>query len=527
MPTEQYAHAPEILEHCQRIGKQYGLYDNALFHTEVTGLEWDEAREPVDRPDQPGRRVHRAVRRHGHRAAARAEAARHPRHRDVQRPLVPHQPVGLRLHRRRPGRRADGPASPTSASRSSAPARPRCSASRTWPRACRELFVFQRTPSSVDVRGQPADGSGLVRRGRDARLAGPLAGQLRRQHVRRRAARRGPGQRRLDRPGQADPRQAVGAALEPGRASQDLLADFENADHEKMSEIRARVDAIVEDPATAARAQGLVPAAVQAAVLPRRVPAAPSTCRRCTWSTPTAREWSGSPPAGVVAAGVEYPVDCIIYASGFEVGTEPTRRYGFDLTGRDGVRLSEYWSDGMRSMHGIHVHGFPNAFLVQLGQGANFVANVPHNLTDAAKTVAAIVGHMTRRRLRPRSRSARRPRTPGSSSWRRIRSWRRSWPTARPATTTTRVRARARTRCWSGYSAGAPAYFRYIEPVAQVRRVRGPGVQPDRPIRLRASSASRARSPTRSAADRTSVMRSIAWLAQAGTGGRSPRLTAS
>ena len=37
-PTEKYAHAPEILEQCQRIGTQFGLYDNALFHTEVTGL---------------------------------------------------------------------------------------------------------------------------------------------------------------------------------------------------------------------------------------------------------------------------------------------------------------------------------------------------------------------------------------------------------------------------------------------------------------------------------------------------------
>src|SRR5579864_7011082 len=42
MPSEKYAHAPEILEHCQRIGKQFGLYDNALFHTEVTSLEWLE-----------------------------------------------------------------------------------------------------------------------------------------------------------------------------------------------------------------------------------------------------------------------------------------------------------------------------------------------------------------------------------------------------------------------------------------------------------------------------------------------------
>ena len=44
MPTEKYAHAPEILEHCQRIGKHYGLYDNALFHTEVTDLRWDDKR---------------------------------------------------------------------------------------------------------------------------------------------------------------------------------------------------------------------------------------------------------------------------------------------------------------------------------------------------------------------------------------------------------------------------------------------------------------------------------------------------
>ena len=91
---------------------------------------------------------------------------------------------------------------------------------------------------------------------------------------------------------------------------------------------------------------------------------------------------------------MEYPVDCIIYASGFEVGTETTRRYGFDMTGRDGSRLSDYWSGGMRSMHGVHVHGFPNAFHVQLWQGGNVIANVPHNLTDSAKTVAAIVSYM-------------------------------------------------------------------------------------------------------------------------------------
>ena len=42
-PSEKYAHGPELYEHCQRIGRQFGLYDKALFHTEVTALEWDDA----------------------------------------------------------------------------------------------------------------------------------------------------------------------------------------------------------------------------------------------------------------------------------------------------------------------------------------------------------------------------------------------------------------------------------------------------------------------------------------------------
>ena len=94
---------------------------------------------------------------------------------------------------------------------------------------------------------------------------------------------------------------------------------------------------------------------------------------------------------GVVVAGVEYEIDCIIYASGFEVGTPFKRRAGFDLTGRGGLKLSEAWAEGMRSKHGVHVHGFPNAFFVQPTQGANLISNVPHNLTEAGKTIAAIV----------------------------------------------------------------------------------------------------------------------------------------
>src|SRR5205085_5516259 len=96
---------------------------------------------------------------------------------------------------------------------------------------------------------------------------------------------------------------------------------------------------------------------------------------------------------GVVANGVEYPVDCIIYASGFEVGTPFTERSGYDPKGRGGVRLSEYWANGMRTKHGTHVHNFPNLFINQMTQGANLISNVPHNLTEAGKTIAITIKH--------------------------------------------------------------------------------------------------------------------------------------
>jgi cyclohexanone monooxygenase len=96
---------------------------------------------------------------------------------------------------------------------------------------------------------------------------------------------------------------------------------------------------------------------------------------------------------GVVAAGRLYPLDCIVFASGFEVGTPYARRAGFEVTGRDGVTLSSHWASGMRTLHGIHVRSFPNLFFVQPTQGANLISNVPHNITDSALTIASVVGH--------------------------------------------------------------------------------------------------------------------------------------
>jgi cyclohexanone monooxygenase len=171
-----------------------------------------------------------------------------------------------------------------------------------------------------------------------------------------------------------------------------MQAAMEDADFEKMEEIRARVDAVVSDPATA---EGLKAWYRQLCKRPcfhddyLDAYNQPRTHLVHTDGQGVERITA----TGVVANGREYEVDCIIYASGFEVGTEYTRRAGYDVTGRDGVRLSERWSDGMRTLHGTHVHGFPNLFVVQPTQGANLISNVPHNLTESGRTIAAIVRH--------------------------------------------------------------------------------------------------------------------------------------
>ena len=72
---------------------------------------------------------------------------------------------------------------------------------------------------------------------------------------------------------------------------------------------------------------------------------------------------------GAWVGGEHHPLDVLVIASGFEVGTSHARRSGYDVRGRDGVLLSEKWSEGMRSLHGIHAHGFPNLFIIGFAQG--------------------------------------------------------------------------------------------------------------------------------------------------------------
>ena len=393
MPTELYVHAPEILEHCRRIGKQFGLYENALFHTRVTGLEWDDAAARwivrTDRGDEF--------------TAQFVGWGTGPLH-VAKLPGIPgiDSFAGHAFHTSRwdyayTGGDPEGAPMDRLGGKRVAIIGTGATSVQCVPHlagACGELFVFQRTPSSVDTRGNKP---------MDPQWFGQTATQGWQQRwLENFVANMTPGEwpaEDLVNDGWTDlSKRMRGRVLELSSGNvttEQLMREIETADFEKMSEIRARVTEIVADPKVADNLKAWY----------RQL------CKRpcfhdeflAAFNEPTVHliDTDGQGVeritlAGVVAGGVEYPVDCVIYASGFEVGTPPTRRTGFDVTGRDGVRLSQYWADGMRTLHGIHVAGFPNAFVVQLSQGANFVANVPHNLTDSARTVAAVVAHAIR-----------------------------------------------------------------------------------------------------------------------------------
>jgi cation diffusion facilitator CzcD-associated flavoprotein CzcO len=389
MPSEKYAHAPEILAHCQNIGRTFGLYDNALFHTEVEDLEWDDAKKvwiistnrgdrftaqflgmgtgPLHVPKLPGIPGIEDFKGHSFHTSRWDYA------------YTGGDPNGALMEKLKDKRVAIIGTGATSVQ-----AVPHLA------RACKELYVFQRTPSSIDVRANhPIDPKWFAEIATEGWQQRWLENFTANQTM-------GSAEEDLVQDGWTDLSRRIRAkmaTLPPEKMNpQGMLAAYEDSDLEKMEEIRARVDTIVKDKATAEKLKAWYN----------------QLCKRpCfhdsylqAFNTPGTHliDTDGKgvekiTEKGLVVAGAEYEVDCIIYASGFEVGTPFERRAGFNPKGRGGLRLSDYWAGGMRTKHGTHVHNFPNLFIVQPTQGANLISNVPHNLTESGKTIAVIVKH--------------------------------------------------------------------------------------------------------------------------------------
>ena len=179
---------------------------------------------------------------------------------------------------------------------------------------------------------------------------------------------------------------------------EDINKKVEIVDFQKMEKVRARADALVKDPKTA---ESLKPYYRQ-------------LCKRPCFHDEYLQAFNNDnvelidtdgqgvkelSAEGIIHDGKEYKVDCIIFASGFEVGTDYSRRCGYQVSGIDGITLSEKWKDGLATFHGIHSKGFPNSFFYGPGQGP-MTANFTHSLDEQSAHVAYILKQLDKKNMK-------------------------------------------------------------------------------------------------------------------------------
>jgi cyclohexanone monooxygenase len=382
IPSEKYAKAPEILAHCQRIGRQYDLYRDALFQTQITELRWDGeaaawivstdrgdrfrskfvcmANGPLNRPKLPGVPGIELYRGHSfHTSRWDYEYTGGDSYGNLE---------GLRD--KRVGIIGTGATAVQCV--------PHVGAS------AKHLYVFQRTPSSIDVRAN---------RPTDPEWAGSLkpGWQKERQENFSTITAGGIVDEDLVSDGWTEIIGKLGVLMRRAGRDPDVAGLLETADFQKMEEIRARAAEIVADPNTA---EALKPYYRQFC---KRPCFHDEYLQTYNLANVTLVDTQGKgveriTEKGIVANGVEYEVDCIIFASGFEVGTPLERRAGYEVYGRGGRSLSEKWRDGVSTLFGMQTRDFPNCFIIGLSQ-VGTGANITHVLDTQGRHVSYIIRH--------------------------------------------------------------------------------------------------------------------------------------
>jgi cyclohexanone monooxygenase len=399
MPSKKFADGAEIFQHCRNMGKHFGLYDGALFSTQVRELHWDDSakrwRISTDRGDQIAARF-----------VVMAQGS-------YNRPKLPGIP-GIQEYREAGGhvfhsarwdydytggdanggldKLADKRVALVGTGATGIQLVPHLG------RDAKELFVFQRTPSSVDERANtPTDPDWAAalqpgwqeERKRNFHNWSPFVGvvfgepdlvcdfwtELGRNLTARIA-------------GSADP---TAVTIEQ------IMAFREEEDYKIMERLRRRIEAIVDDPGTA---EALKPYYRFMCKRPCSSEQYLATFNRPNVTLVDVSECKGVErltPSGIVANGIEYDVDCVIFASGFEISTEISRRYAIDrIVGRDGLSLFEYWKDKYQTLHGMTSRGFPNQFFMGFIQGG-VSANTTAMFEQQAQHIAYIVAEAQNR----------------------------------------------------------------------------------------------------------------------------------
>ena len=389
MPSKKYAHAQEIFEYAQRLGRHFDMYPHAMFQTEVTGLEWQEDAErwlvSTSRQDQLSARfvvicggvLHKAKLPGIPGIERFAGRSFHTSRWDYSYtgggPEVPMD----KLHDKVVGIVGTG-----------------ATAVQAVPKlaeAAKHVYVFQRTPSSVSPRNQ--------------RDTDP-------EWFREMTATPGWHEERM-----ANFVQMTTGCNPPVDLVQDGWTEMFKVDVKKepidaaeaealkaldlrlMDAVRDRIAQTVKDPATA---EALKPWYGVSCKRPcYHDDYLPAFNRdNVTLVDTDGRGVEEITEQGIVANGTEYPLDCIVYATGFDSPSSfYTHRLGFDPIGRGGVSLSEAWANGAWTLHGIWAHGFPNLCMnshIQGGQHINIAYAATKNAEQTAYVISrALAAHVT------------------------------------------------------------------------------------------------------------------------------------
>ena len=385
VPKWRYAPGEEIRRHAVAIAQTFGLYRDTVFHTRVTDLEWDEATDEwvvsTDRGDRMRARF--VITSSG----------------TLTQPKLPGIPgiesfQGHTFHTSRwdydyTGGDQEGGLTGL-ADKKVAVVGTGATGVQVVPHLgqdAKHLYVFQRTPSSVDVRdNRPTDPDwaaslrpGWQRERMENFLAIVSGEQVDNDLTQDGWTSTAHLQRKMI-------TGAVDTSLPPHE--RELREELDDA--RKMNRIRARVDQVVDDPATA---ELLKPWYRYMCKRPCFSDHYLQTFNRENVTLVDTADHGGitrMTEDAVVVGDTEYPVDCVIFATGFDVGVSGVVSGTMPVRGRGGQSLLDSWRHGPRTLHGFYSDGFPNLFQLGSLQNANAV-NFTNILLEQAEHIAAVI----------------------------------------------------------------------------------------------------------------------------------------
>jgi cation diffusion facilitator CzcD-associated flavoprotein CzcO len=172
---------------------------------------------------------------------------------------------------------------------------------------------------------------------------------------------------------------------------QDLMVD--KAANDTAAEfLKAKIRSIVQDPAMAA-----VLADIDHPYAAKRPPIDTDYFETFNRPNVTLVDLRATPieritPAGLRTTAAEYPLDIIVFATGFDAMTGPLLRLG--ITGRDGLPLAEAWAAGPRNMLGLQVAGFPNLFTITGPGSPSVLCNMPIAIEQHVEWITDCIAHL-------------------------------------------------------------------------------------------------------------------------------------